>query len=263
MSFEEREQEVKSFVDKAISESGMLAELPEEYDIIGTGEVFKDYGVVCRKAKKYPIELCHNFISNKTDLEKVYTLIKGIDVSSATKIKGISMHNSKYFQTGLQIMKAILDNFKEKQGEIVMKRPTELFSGDFEIPEKCLIADVRNANGADNEFVEKFINGKIKENFYGYSAWNTSANSLGSLICAAKVKFLAKKYNELAFKKLQAVRLLDDWAYQANVRQTLSEPKNPDMKNFEKRISEFLDVELDVEYKYPWNRLFEIEVILK
>lgn len=115
MSFEEREQEVKSFVDKAISESGMLAELPEEYDIIGTGEVFKDYGVVCRKAKKYPIELCHNFISNKTDLEKVYTLIKGIDVSSATKIKGISMHNSKYFQTGLQIMKAILDNFKEKQ----------------------------------------------------------------------------------------------------------------------------------------------------
>lgn len=157
----------------------------------------------------------------------------------------------------------VVNNFKEKQGEIVMKRPTELFSGDFEIPEKCLIADVRNANGADNEFVEKFINGKIKENFYGYSAWNTSANSLGSLICAAKVKFLAKKYNELAFKKLQAVRLLDDWAYQANVRQTLSEPKNPDMKNFEKRISEFLDVELDVEYKYPWNRLFEIEVILK
>lgn len=157
----------------------------------------------------------------------------------------------------------VVNNFKEKQGEIVMKRPTELYSGTFKMPEKCLIADVRNANGADNEFVEKFINGKIKENFYGYSAWNTSANSLGSLICAAKVKFLAKKYNEQAFKKLQAVRLLDDWAYQANVRQTLTEPESPDMKIFEKRISEFLDVELDVEYKYPWNRLFEIEVILK
>lgn len=111
ISFEERETIVREAINKLISESGLLNELPEEFDIIGCGEVFKDYGTVCRKAKKYPIDLSHNFVSTKSDFEKVYNLIKGYDVGSATKIKGISLNNSKYFPCGLQIIKAILDNF--------------------------------------------------------------------------------------------------------------------------------------------------------
>ena len=157
----------------------------------------------------------------------------------------------------------VVNNFKEHQGEIVMKRSTEPYSGDFELGENMMIADVRFANGADNAFVEKFINSKIGESFYGYSAWNTSANSLGSLLCGAKVKFLAKKYNDNAFKKLQAIRLLDDWAYQANVRQTLEKQKTFDMKNFENKVSKFLGLEINAEYSFPWNRLFEVEVKLK
>ena len=157
----------------------------------------------------------------------------------------------------------VVNNFKEHQGEIVMKRSTEHYSGDFKLGENIMIADVRFANGADNAFVEKFINEKMHESFYGYSAWNTSANSLGSLLCGAKVKFFAKKYNDNAFKKLQAIRLLDDWAYQANVRQTLENPTTFDMKNFENKVSKFLDLKFNAEYSFPWNRLFEVEVNLK
>ena len=158
----------------------------------------------------------------------------------------------------------VVNNFKEKQGEIVMKRRTEPYNDKFEEPDKnYMIADVRYANGADNAFVEQFINNKYKNNFYGYSAWNTSANTLGSLLCAAKVKFFAKKYNENAFKHLQAIRLLDDWAYQANVRQTLTNIMSPDMNNFEQKVSDFLNYKIDAEYSYPWKRLFEIEVTLK
>ena len=157
----------------------------------------------------------------------------------------------------------VVNNFKDHQGEIVMQRPTEPFSGSFELPKNAMVADVRYANGADNAFVEKFINTKMRSDFYGYSAWNTSANTLGSLICGAKVKFLAKKYNEKAFKKLQAIRLLDDWAYQANVRQTLSEPKNPNMSEFEKKVLRFVNLDFQTCYSFPWNRLFEIEVNIK
>ena len=155
------------------------------------------------------------------------------------------------------------NNFKDHQGEIVMQRPTEPFSGSFEFPKNAMVADVRYANGADNAFVEKFINTKMRSDFYGYSAWNTSANTLGSLICGAKVKFLAKKYNENAFKKLQTIRFLDDWAYQANVRQILTEPQKPDMKEFENKISNFVGLDFQAEYSFPWKRLFEIEVNLK
>jgi len=115
MSFEERENKISEEISKIISDSGIKEDLPEEYDIIGTGNVFKDFGVVCRKAKKYPMEIAHNFVADKVNFEKVYNLMKSYDINASTKIKGISLQNSKYFPTGLQIVKAILDNFEKDE----------------------------------------------------------------------------------------------------------------------------------------------------
>ena len=159
-----------------------------------------------------------------------------------------------------------INNFKDHQGEIVMGVDTEKFDGIFTVPDKpYMIADVRFANGSDNNFVNELLKNKIKdENFFGYSAWNTSANTLGSLICAAKIKMLSKKYNKKAFEKLQITRFLDDWAYQANVRQKLSNldkrKLKSEMNNFEKKVREIFELDLDVNYTYPWNRLFEVEI---
>lgn len=165
-----------------------------------------------------------------------------------------------------------INNFKNHQGEIVMKVSTEMFSKTFQVPNKpYMIADVRFANGADNNFVSEFFkNDIIDENFFGYSAWNTSANSLGSLICGAKMKFFAKNFSDFYcennFKNLQITRFLDDWAYQANVRQTLSNPcvskVCAGMENFENIISEKFPTKISAKYSFPWNRLFEIEVTL-
>lgn len=110
-SMEEQEELIHRDVKKLLEEENFFDELPEEYDIIGAGDTFKDYGVVCRKAKKYPLDLVHNFVSNSQDFEKVYALIKGMDVSHSTKIKGLTLNNSKYFPSGLVIAKAILSCF--------------------------------------------------------------------------------------------------------------------------------------------------------
>ena len=157
-----------------------------------------------------------------------------------------------------------INNFKKHQGEIVMKVDTEPFTGKWKVPEKpFMIADVRFANGADNELVKQF--GKFDKNFYGYSGWNTSANTLGSLICGAKARFFSKTNNE-SFKELQITRLLDDWAYQANVRQLLKEPDTEKckelMKPFEEKVFELVGLRRNVDYKFPWNRLFEVEIEL-
>ena len=61
-----------------------------------------------------------------------------------------------------------VNNFKDKQGEIVMKIPTETFSGEFKTPDKnFMIADVRFANGADNAFVKKLFEFEIPEIYEG------------------------------------------------------------------------------------------------
>lgn len=160
-----------------------------------------------------------------------------------------------------------VNNFVEKQGEHVMGWDTldNWDERDFTPPAKpYAIADVRYANGADNKFVEKILP-KLDDNFYGYAGWNTSANTLGSLLAGVKVRGKCRKWCKDAFKQLQMVRFLDDWAYQANIRVN---GKTPDikemMKPFEDRLSKvFGYIETtSIKYIYPWNRSFEIEVSL-
>ena len=169
-----------------------------------------------------------------------------------------------------------INNFEDHQGEIVMKVPTKSFDGDWKTPTKpYLIADVRFANGSDNLFVEKLFETGFDENFLGYSAWNTSANSLGSLICqgvvlSGKLKVENGKLNNFQFStsnlQLIITRFLDDWGYQANVRQMLTEPDVKKckelMKPFEEKLWQIFGVKYNVNYKFPWNRLFEVEIEL-
>ena len=167
----------------------------------------------------------------------------------------------------------LVNNFKDEQGELVMGVDVEGFDGKIEIPQKpYLIVDILNANGADNAFVKQFLDNKIDwDNFLGYAGWNTTGNSLGSALCCAIIKYLAQNPDINAFKKVQTVRFLDDWAYQANVRKILKshlkeiniEELENEMKPYEGFLKEKFDVQFSrVNYSYPWNRFFEIEADL-
>ena len=188
------------------------------------------------------------------------------DVSIETSVKGqLELAGCKITNTEEADLLLFINNFKDHQGEIVMKISTEPYDKIWQIPQKpYMIADVRFANGADNNFVKEIFKNPIDENFYGYSAWNTSANTLGSLICATKTKFKAQNFDENAFLKLQMTRFLDDWAYQANCRQLQTTPDTEELKKlmtpYKSKIEKFLRKEFDIEYKYPWNRLFEVEI---
>ena len=74
----------------------------------------------------------------------------------------------------------------------------------------------------------------------------------------------SKKYDKNAFIALQKVRFLDDWAYQANVRQQLDSPDvnllREKMKVYEKIVSEQLNTSVNVDYNFPWKRRFEVEI---
>lgn len=164
--------------------------------------------------------------------------------------------------TGVELY---VNNFIEKQGEIVMKVPTKPFSGVWSQPQNpYAIADVRFANGSDNAFVKALFEAGV-ENMLGYSAWNTSANSLGSLLLALKIILNAKKkgsFNEEAFNRLMLTRFLDDWAYQANVRQeelTVGQFQEK-MLSYEMFLRQKFPCKAQISYKLPWNRSFEVEI---
>ena len=107
-----------------------------------------------------------NLISNYEDISIEKSVLGQIDLAGC-KVTDIDSADILLF----------INNFIDHQGEIVMQVNTEPFKGIWQTPSKpYMIADVRFANGADNNLIKQFE--EFDNNFYGYSAWNTSANTL-------------------------------------------------------------------------------------
>ena len=198
---------------------------------------------------------CKDLISNYEDVSIEKSVLGQLDLGGFKVVNALNDAD----------LVLIVNNFREKQGELVMGWETNgKYQGPFVPPGKpYAVADVRYANGADNEFVNELLP-NINNNFYGYAGWNTSANTLGSLLAGVKVKYNAMQYNENAFKKLQMIRFLDDWAYQANVRKQIDKPCDISdlMKPYEENLSKILEYKPlhQILYDYPWDRKFEVEI---
>lgn len=164
----------------------------------------------------------------------------------------------------------IVNNFKNEQGELVMNIFEKGYEGNLSLPDKpYFIADILNANGADNSFIEKLFSLDFLKNFYGYSAWNTTGNTLGCAISTALTYFCASSADKNMFYTLQLTRFLDDWAYQSNVRSKIRDDVDNlsngkikcEMECFEKILEDKLQNPLpSLQYTFPWNRFFEIQI---
>jgi hypothetical protein len=78
------------------------------------------------------------------------------------------------------------------------------------------IADVRYSNGADRTFVQRVLDAPRAYGTLAYGGWNTASNTLGMVLAQA---LLPEGPVGQAFT---IGRFLDDWAYQAGVRQRLA-----------------------------------------
>ncbi|MGN0013968.1 MAG: DUF4127 family protein [Candidatus Gastranaerophilaceae bacterium] len=230
-------------------------------------------------ADEIPLTLLARCFSDgeKVKIAPVYT--KPDFIQNISKYEDISLEKSVISQietagaaiSGVENADMILyvNNFEKEQGELVMKVDVPLFDGGIEQFDKpYFVVDVLNANGADNNFVKRLMEKTISDNFLGYAGWNTTGNSLGSAISAAISAFTAKNIDKTAFNKLQTVRFLDDWAYQANLREQIKVEKISNENEikalfvaYENAVREFLKTtKYEIRYEFPWNRTFEIEV---
>ena len=78
------------------------------------------------------------------------------------------------------------------------------------------VADVRYANGADRTFVDCLLRVPRAGRMQAYGGWNTSSNTLGMALAQALLP------GGQAAQAFTVLRFLDDWAYQAGVRQRLA-----------------------------------------
>ena len=95
-------------VTKVLDTAEWLKEPYEEFEVIGVGNVFKNIGVLARKASKYPLEVAHNYNMSMDTFSKVYSVISGQEITGS-KIKGLPVSDSKSFQGGIAIVNTILN----------------------------------------------------------------------------------------------------------------------------------------------------------
>lgn len=140
------------------------------------------------------------------------------------------------------------------------------------------VGDVSFANGADNSLIQEIGRRDLALRLAAYSGWNTAGNTLGYAIGQGMLSLSTPPAER---ERLLAVRYLDDWAYQANIRnclleqivyphgndgQWLNELKPTLVRAAKQQMGPFADRLLGqgassrLEVDFPWNRMFEITV---
>ena len=142
------------------------------------------------------------------------------------------------------------------------------------------IADIAYANGADNALLEEMKKRGLLFKIQAYSGWNTPTNSTGFVIGEG---VLVRHMKDNDVDELLLTRYLDDWAYQANVRNTVArqltwlrgdgvygrlgdkrqavaERTTRIMTHFvQENLPPFKNLE-EIYVYFPWNRMFESDV---
>lgn len=223
-------------------------------------------GIVKTGADEIPLSLLSKALVGDKKIKIKPTFLEENSVNKISKYEDITVFNCVKDQIELAgciyqenecDIEALINNFKDEQGDLVLGDLINKTENTFKAPTKPRVyIDINNSNGADDNFIKNIMEFGYSDNFYGYAGYNTSANSIGCALCITLVKFLSKNYDENAFKKLIMTRFLDDWAYQAHIRKS-----NEDFKPFEDKINDFLKTEYkNIKYTKPWNRTFEIEI---
>jgi hypothetical protein len=157
--------------------------------------------------------------------------------------------------------------------ELITKIQLELAAG-----RQVAVADVAFSNGADNALMNQMQKKQLLTKVSAYSGWNTASNKVGYAVAQG---MMAGAMNEPSRQQLLAVRYLEDWAYQANIRsevqdellhtninlQKLDEMTAVLMYKTERKERSFAGKYLwmapeKVKITFPWNRMFEIKVEL-
>ena len=83
------------------------------------------------------------------------------------------------------------------------------------------VGDIATANGSDNAMMDMLRKEGLLFRIRAYGGWNTATNTMGFLIGTG---IMTKWMDPKDANELMLTRYLDEWAYQANVRQRLAGP---------------------------------------
>ena len=142
------------------------------------------------------------------------------------------------------------------------------------------LIDAAYANGADDIFMTELSNHINLAQLTSFGAWNTTANTIGTVISTCSSYINAKNsgtVNEKMRLEFLFERLSDDWLYQNKVRLNAKKNNMPlkdtadILKDYAQKLFEYqfmgklvndyqINTLKNLEISFPWNRYFEVGV---
>lgn len=170
-------------------------------------------------------------------------------------------------------------------GDAPAVRTVEEIAAQLDAGRRVALANVRYTNGSDPALTAMLEQRGLLNRLEAYGGWNTAGNTTGVVVATVIAAELVRResaLDEATLERLRLIRVLEDSEYQAVFRDELEVRYGMDFgKQFEtadaelaaaRAVTEFLQASVDRlsepgrwsvrEITFPWNRLFEIELIL-
>ncbi len=103
---EEQNRLIEVYVIDQLSQIPWLKDIDPEYQLVGVGGSFRNLAKICKRVKRYPFDMIHNYHISEDEFNNVYDMVKVLEPDKRAKIKGISSDRADIFASALAGIKA-------------------------------------------------------------------------------------------------------------------------------------------------------------
>ncbi|MBQ2713049.1 MAG: Ppx/GppA family phosphatase [Clostridia bacterium] len=101
-------QHIEEFFTEQLERIPWLKEVDPDVRLIGVGGSFRNVGKISRKVRKYPLEMCHNYVMTADEFTSIYDMIKVLDLDKKKKIKGLSSGRADILPCAMALIRSFL-----------------------------------------------------------------------------------------------------------------------------------------------------------
>lgn len=110
ISVEAQASMIESYVTDQFSQIAWLKELDPDVQFVGVGGSFRNVGKICKRMKRYPIDMIHNLNVSTAEFNSIYDMIKVLDADKRAKIKGLTVERADIFVSALACIKGFINH---------------------------------------------------------------------------------------------------------------------------------------------------------
>lgn len=169
---EEQASKIEEFFSEQLKKVEWIGEVDTEVQMIGVGGSFRNLFKISKMVHKYPLDIVHGYTMTSGEFDKVYDMIKVLDIDKKKKIKGLSAERADILPAALAIIKSFVSffGFEKFMFSGSGLREGIMFNQALPLTEEKPISDVLNYSlttlvkyyGCDVKHVEHVVNLSIQ-----------------------------------------------------------------------------------------------------